>query len=135
MKIKFGTDLETIKGRPYARVLEVGGKDVPWVWGDWDPRHFIADHLMDAVFAKKTRKDILQELDDVASGKNELTGFGGNAWSSLATRDGVTFYFDVHDGEPNGGKVSLATYRAAIEAWLDFLEDKDRVERIVELPE
>jgi hypothetical protein len=38
------------------------------------------------------------------------------------------------DGEP-GGKVSLETYRRALEAWRDFLADESCDERIVELPD
>lgn len=136
MKIKFyRSEDEITKGWPCARVLEYAGEEVPWAWEVLDQRNFIGQHLMDILWGGQARDEVLQELDDVASGKMERTGFSGNAWSSLVVRDGVTFYFDVHDGEPNGGRVSLAGYRIAMEAWLDFLADKDCMERIVDLPD
>lgn len=75
-----------------------------------------------------------QAVYDVQTGRATEKEWTGNAWTIYLRQDGAEFEYSIMDGEP-GGKVSLETYRRALEAWRDFLADEACDERIVENPD
>ena len=99
-----------------------------------DERQYMPSQLRDDKTSDYSIKMTAKAIDDVASGRIPEWEATGNAWTVVLRPDGATFEFSIMDGEP-GGKVSLETYRRALEAWRDFLADESCHERIIDLPD
>lgn len=119
--------------RRYASVEVVEGRNQLLDESD-DEHQYMPNQLRDEVSSEFDVNLISQAIDDVTSGRHQQREETGNAWTVIIEPDGVSFEFTIMDGE-QGGKVSIATYRAALEAWRQFLIDEDCDERIVEIPD
>jgi hypothetical protein len=117
--------------RPYVVVTEKGGRDAEALRGE---HQYLADHLVDDVTAEHTVSVALFNVQAVESGHVAECSLGGNAWFTRLRSDGVTFGFATAD-KPPGGRVSLRTYRAAVQAWAAFLRETACLERVVEIPD
>ena len=113
------------------RLIEKGGKNMEDVQ---DENQYMTSQLCDDITSDYSIQMTAKAIEEVASGRIPTWEGTGNAWTVVLRPDGATFEFSIMDGEP-GGKVSLETYRRALEAWRDFLADESCDERIVELPD
>jgi len=74
--------------------------------------------------------DFLEGIRRVESGEVDLIEADGNAWVAHITRDKVWFEGLYSQGE--GGAVSFAQYKLAVETYVRFLADPER--RPIEVP-
>lgn len=112
-------------------VIEKDGVNLDGVAGE---HQYMPSQLCDDVISDYVVQAIAKAIDDVSSGRIPHWECTGNAWTVVLKLEGAIFEYSIMDGEP-GGKVSLETYRRALEAWRDFLADEKCDERIVELPD
>lgn len=78
-------------------------------------------------------KIALQEIRRIESGDASRIESDGNAWVANITRDKVWFEGLYSQGE--GGEVSFAQYKLAVETYVRFLADPERRPITVEFPE
>jgi hypothetical protein len=72
----------------------------------------------------------LKAIQDVESGRLPEEELGGNAWTTLITPSKV--WFEGHYSQGEGGEVSLAQYKLAVQTYVQFLFDPER--KPIEVP-
>jgi hypothetical protein len=75
----------------------------------------------------------LHHIQQIESGAETLIEADGNAWVTHITREKVWFEGLYSQGE--GGAVSLAQYKLAVQTYVRFLADRERKPIEVEFPE
>jgi hypothetical protein len=75
----------------------------------------------------------LAEIRKIEAGEVDKIEADGNAWVAHITRDKVWFEGLYSQGE--GGEVSLAQYKLAVETYVRFLSDRERKPIEVPFPE
>lgn len=78
-------------------------------------------------------QDFLGAIRKVESGEADRIPASGNAWSTHLTRNEVNF--EGHYSQGEGGEVSLAQYKLAVETYIRFLRDPERKPVEVVFPE
>jgi hypothetical protein len=76
---------------------------------------------------------VMDWVRKVESGELELADVDGNAWVINITRDKV--WFEGLYGQGEGGEVSLAQFKLAVQTYLQFLSDPEHKPIEVEFPE
>jgi hypothetical protein len=82
--------------------------------------------------AEGSGKTALKEIQRIESGEVESIASDGNAWVAHIARDKVWFEGLYNQGE--GGEVSFAQYKLAVETYVRFLSDPQRRPIEVEFP-
>jgi hypothetical protein len=72
----------------------------------------------------------LDAIQRIEAGHSSLEELGGNAWYTYITPDQVRFDGQYNQGE--GGEVSFAQYKLAVETYVRFLADPER--KPIEVP-
>ena len=86
--------------------------------------------MSDIQTAKGSGATALEEIRRVESGEVDLIEADGNAWVAHITRDKVWFEGLYSQGE--GGAVSFAQYKLAVQTYVRFLADPER--KPIEVP-
>ena len=113
------------------KLIEKDGRSTEDLRGE---DQYMPSQLCDDVTSEYVIQATFKAIEDVANGRIPQWQCTGNAWTVVLRPNGATFEHAIMDGAP-GGRVSLETYRRALEAWRDFLLDESCDERIVELPD
>jgi len=92
-------------------------------WEHCDPRfRLMCNAIMgDVQSAEGSGADFLKGIALIESGATKLIEADGNAWVAHITRDKVWFEGLYNQGE--GGEVSFAQYKLAVETYVRFLAD------------
>jgi len=86
--------------------------------------------MSDIQTAEGSGADFLEGIRCIESGEADLIEADGNAWVAHITRDKVWFESLYSQGE--GGEVSLAQYKLAVQTYVRFLADPER--KTIEVP-
>jgi hypothetical protein len=86
--------------------------------------------------SNRTLSRMLSEIEKIEKGELS-SGYGGaDAWCADYDKEKVLFEDDYgREGEEIGGEVSLAQFKLAVQAYLQFLEDPERKPIKVPFPE
>jgi hypothetical protein len=76
--------------------------------------------------------EILEDVRRIESGEVQKIESDGNAWVAYITKEKVWFEGLYNQGE--GGEVSFAQYKRAVETYVRFLSDPERKPIEVEFP-
>jgi hypothetical protein len=75
----------------------------------------------------------LKEILRIESGETDQISSDGNAWITYISRDKV--WFEGLYGQGEGGEVSFAQYKLAVQTYVRFLSDPERKPIVVPFPE
>lgn len=84
----------------------------------------------DVQTAKGSGNTALEEIRRIEAGEVDKIESDGNAWVAHITKDRVWFESLYNQGE--GGEVSFAQYKLAVQTYVRFLEDPQH--RMIEVP-
>ena len=96
---------------------------------DEDGRFLDRFHLMCAAIsgdiesAEGSGADFLNAIRQIELGEKDRIDGDGNAWIAIITRDKV--WFESLYGQGEGGEVSLAQYKLAVQTYVSFLADPE----------
>ena len=104
----------------WSRVISVIDKD-----GRFLDRFQLMCAAIDADLqsAEGSGADFLRGIQQIESGEKDRIDADGNAWIAIITRDKVWFESLYSQGE--GGEVSLAQYKLAVQTYVSFLADPE----------
>jgi hypothetical protein len=89
--------------------------------------------MSDIQSAEGSGADALKEIARIESGETDRIEADGNAWVAYITRDKVWFEGLYSQGE--GGEVSFAQYKLAVQTYVRFLADPEHKPIEVEFPD
>jgi hypothetical protein len=75
-------------------------------------------------------RDALNEIRRIGEGKTRYIEADGNAWVTFITPDKI--WFEGLYGQGEGGEVSFAQYKLAVETYVRFLADPEQ--KLIEVP-
>lgn len=86
--------------------------------------HLMCDAICsDIQSAEGSGATALEEIRRIESGEAERIEADGNAWVAYITRDKV--WFEGLYGQGEGGEVSFAQYKLAVQTYVRFLADPE----------
>lgn len=89
--------------------------------------------MSDIQSAEGSGADALEEIRRIESGEADRIEADGNAWVTYITRDKV--WFEGLYGQGEGGEVSFAQYKLAVQTYVRFLADPQHQPIEVDFPD
>ncbi len=84
----------------------------------------------------KYAEEVLRDIEEIESGNKEIWKEETEAYTFWMTRQGVTFEFHYGENGPEkGGNVTLAQFKLAVQTYLSFLRDPERIPIEVPFPD
>lgn len=111
---------------PWIEVVEPGSAPSAARWRDCkDEFRMMCSAIMsDIQSADGSGATTLAAIQRVESSLSNTEELGGNAWYTFIFLEGVHFEGQYEQGD--GGRVSLAQYKLAVETYIRFLRDPDQ---------
>lgn len=111
-----------------GRWLEVVAQDAQASGSRWqhcEPKfHMMCSAIMsDIQTAEGSGAATLHAIQRVKSSLSSVEALGGNAWYTLISKAGVRFEGQYDQGE--GGEVTLAQFKLAVETYVRFIADPE----------
>ncbi|MCZ8256132.1 MAG: hypothetical protein O9327_10750 [Polaromonas sp.] len=129
LRIQRSVVVEIEGQKTYTRsiaVLDANGKFL-------EPFHLMCAAIEGDVPNSSGAACVMNWMRKVELGELDLADVDGNAWVMNITRDKVWFEGLYSQGE--GGEVSLAQFKLAVQTYLQFLEDPDHKSIEIDFPE